>query len=84
MNRSTRLDLTGRNGARAAALPGCLAEELAAGRRATTLVKESGESVPLLGQMPSTLDDVFGHFIDGILEITADCASGDTVQVVDL
>lgn len=54
--------------------------------RATSLLKESGETVPLLGDLPSnsTLDDVFGSLVEGLLRITADCGPDDTVQVVDM
>jgi hypothetical protein len=52
--------------------------------RSTTLLSESGETIPLLGELPATLDDVFGHFVDGLLRITEGCGPAEVVEVVDM
>ncbi len=52
--------------------------------RATELLVATGETIPLLGELPATLDDVFGHFIDGILAITEGSGPEDRVEVVDM
>lgn len=51
---------------------------------ATMLLSATGDSVPLLGELPSTFDGVFGHFIEGLLRITEGCGPEDTVEVFDL
>lgn len=53
-------------------------------QRATMLLSETRETVPLLGDLPATLDGVFGHFIEGLLGITEGCGPDDIVEVVDL
>lgn len=54
-------------------------------RRATSLVKEEGAGVPFLGQASAkTLDEVFGHLIDGLLQITKECGPDDKMQVLDM
>ncbi|WP_437737493.1 hypothetical protein [Sorangium sp. So ce1335] len=53
--------------------------------RETMLVRDWGDSVPLLG-MPwgDSLDDVFGHLVDGLLRITEGASGSDQVEVMDL
>ncbi|WP_438001557.1 hypothetical protein WMF26_19470 [Sorangium sp. So ce185] len=53
--------------------------------RETMLVKDWGDSVPLLGSPPGdSLDDVFGHLLDGLLRITEGASASDHVEVMDL
>lgn len=53
-------------------------------RRGTKLVTAWGGTIPTIGSTAKTLDDVFGHLIDGLLEITADAAEDELVTVNDL
>ncbi|WP_437589039.1 hypothetical protein [Sorangium sp. So ce1000] len=51
----------------------------------TMLVKDWGDSVPLLGApLADSLDDVFGHLLDGLLGITEGSSESDQVEVMDL
>lgn len=49
------------------------------------LVRDWGDSVPLLGAPGGdSLDDVFGHLLDGLLRITEGASESDRVEVIDL
>ncbi|WP_437640491.1 hypothetical protein [Sorangium sp. So ce854] len=54
-------------------------------QRETMLVRDWGDSVPLLG-MPwgDSLDDVFGHLVEGLLRITEGASESAQVEVMDL
>ncbi|WP_437291096.1 hypothetical protein [Sorangium sp. So ce406] len=53
--------------------------------RETMLVRDWGDSVPLLGAPAGdSLDDVFGHLVDGLLRITEGASESDQVEVMDL
>ncbi|WP_438010731.1 hypothetical protein WME89_20000 [Sorangium sp. So ce321] len=53
--------------------------------RETMLVSDWGDSVPLLGGPGAdSLDDVFGHLLDGLLRITEGASESDQVEVMDL
>jgi len=55
-------------------------------RRQTSLLKEEGVTVPLLGNLAEakTLDDIFGHLVTSLLQITEGAAEEATVEVIDL
>ena len=53
-------------------------------RRETALVKTWGGSIPFISPSAATLDEVFGHLLDGLLRITDGASEGDTVEVIDL
>jgi hypothetical protein len=53
-------------------------------RRETALVKTWGGSIPFIASSAVTLDDVFGHLLDGFLRITDGASESDTVEVIDL
>lgn len=50
----------------------------------TSLVKDSSSSIPMLGGNARSLDDVFGHLVDGLLRITEGASDVDVVEVNDL
>ncbi|CAN93426.1 MULTISPECIES: hypothetical protein [Sorangium] len=51
----------------------------------TMLVTDWGDSVPLLGApRGDSLDDVFGHLLDGLLRITEGASESDHVEIMDL
>jgi len=53
-------------------------------RRETILAKEWEGRVPMLSGTAETLDDVFGHLVEGLLEITDGASDTDIVDVMDL
>jgi hypothetical protein len=53
-------------------------------RQETTLVEAWGGTIPFIAPSAATLDDVFGHLLDGLLRITDGARESDTVEVIDL
>ena len=53
-------------------------------RAETILVSEWGGSVPMLNDTVRSMDDVFGHFVDALLQITEGASASDVVEVADL
>lgn len=54
-------------------------------RRETLLVSEWGGSIPLLGDIQGgRLDDVFGHLLRDLLQITEGAGDADQVEICDL
>ena len=52
--------------------------------RATTLLREWGQSIPLLGGPYRTLEEVFGHLVDALLSITDGAVPADLVEAREL
>ncbi len=50
---------------------------------ATALVKDLGSELPLLSGNPHTLGDVFGHFVESLLEITSGAGPEEKIEIHD-
>jgi hypothetical protein len=53
-------------------------------RRETMRVTEWGGTIPLISVTAKTLDDVFGHLLEGLIRITEEAPEGTVVDVIDL